>query len=140
MKKRLLTLTLLLALPLLLLGQSDISQTLANVASSWRLATGVSDTITTGQYGIGWADDLMTVQTPVAALQFDETGDPAEPVMIWPGRIVANHIDVTSLSLFATVPTTSTSTGEAGQMAYDANYFYVCIASNTWKRTALSTW
>lgn len=119
----------------------SVTNTISNIATSWRLAeSGGNDTVTIEEAGIGWADDLMTVQTPVAALQFDETGDPAEPVMIWPGRIVANHIDVTSLSLFTTVPTTSTSTGEAGQMAYDANYFYVCIASNTWKRTALSTW
>jgi hypothetical protein len=37
-------------------------------------------------------------------------------------------------------PATSTSAGVAGQVAYDANYVYVCVATNTWKRTALSTW
>lgn len=41
---------------------------------------------------------------------------------------------------FDTAPSTATSTGVAGQTAYDANYFYVCTATNTWKRTALSTW
>lgn len=38
------------------------------------------------------------------------------------------------------VPATATSAGVAGQVAYDASYFYQCVAANTWKRTALSTW
>ncbi len=37
-------------------------------------------------------------------------------------------------------PATATSTGTAGQIAYDASYFYVCTATNTWVRAALSTW
>ena len=39
-----------------------------------------------------------------------------------------------------TVPATASSTGTAGQIAYDSNYVYVCVATDTWKRTALSTW
>lgn len=37
-------------------------------------------------------------------------------------------------------PTSATDTGSAGQIAWDANYIYVCIATNTWVRSALSTW
>lgn len=37
-------------------------------------------------------------------------------------------------------PASATSTGVAGQKAYDANYLYVCTATNTWRRTALSSW
>lgn len=32
------------------------------------------------------------------------------------------------------------ATGVAGQQAYDENYHYVCVATNTWKRTPLDTW
>lgn len=39
-----------------------------------------------------------------------------------------------------TVPGSATATGIAGQMAWDANYIYVCTATNTWKRSAISTW
>jgi hypothetical protein len=42
--------------------------------------------------------------------------------------------------IMVSVPATATSTGTAGQTAMDANYFYVCVATNTWKRTPLSTW
>lgn len=31
------------------------------------------------------------------------------------------------------------STGLAGQEAYDANYYYICVATNTWRRTAIAT-
>ena len=41
---------------------------------------------------------------------------------------------------WSSVPATANSFGTAGQVAYDANYFYVCVASNTWKRALLSTW
>jgi hypothetical protein len=40
----------------------------------------------------------------------------------------------------AKTPATAGATGTTGQIAWDANYVYVCIATNTWKRSALSTW
>lgn len=38
------------------------------------------------------------------------------------------------------VPATASSAGRKGDSAFDANYFYVCVATNAWKRVALSTW
>ena len=38
------------------------------------------------------------------------------------------------------VPFTSTSTGTAGDMAYDNSYIYVCIATDTWRRAPLNDW
>lgn len=38
------------------------------------------------------------------------------------------------------VPATSTSPGVTGQRAWDANYEYRCVATNTWKRSPLSSW
>jgi|Laugresu1bdmlbsd_1035121.scaffolds.fasta_scaffold312055_1 hypothetical protein len=38
------------------------------------------------------------------------------------------------------VPATATSTGTAGQIAYASGFLYVCVATNTWRRTALTTW
>jgi len=34
-------------------------------------------------------------------------------------------------------PPTSTSAGTPGQFTYDANFFYVCISKNQWKRISL---
>lgn len=49
----------------------------------------------------------------------------------------------TTKSLLVSTPTppaTAASTGTTGQIEWDANYVYVCVATNTWKRAALSTW
>jgi sugar lactone lactonase YvrE len=37
-------------------------------------------------------------------------------------------------------PASASATGTAGQIAWDANYIYVCVATNTWRRAALSSW
>lgn len=39
-----------------------------------------------------------------------------------------------------TVPTTIGSAGIAGEIAWSSTHFYVCVATNSWKRVALSTW
>lgn len=43
-------------------------------------------------------------------------------------------------ALIVAAPATATSTGAAGQIAYDSSYFYVCTATNTWRRATLSSW
>ena len=40
----------------------------------------------------------------------------------------------------AGIPANAASTGTAGDIAFDSNYIYYCVATNTWKRVALSTW
>lgn len=38
------------------------------------------------------------------------------------------------------VPTANTSTGTAGQIAWDNEHIYICIATDTWRRANISTW
>lgn len=38
------------------------------------------------------------------------------------------------------VPANASATGLAGEIAWDANYIYVCVATDTWKRVAIATW
>jgi hypothetical protein len=40
----------------------------------------------------------------------------------------------------AKTPASATDTGAQGEICWDANYLYVCTATNAWKRAALSTW
>jgi hypothetical protein len=40
----------------------------------------------------------------------------------------------------AKTPASASATGTAGEIAWDANYIYVCTATNTWKRSAIATW
>lgn len=79
-------------------------------------------------YGSSIADDeMVTLSTPANGdtLQFDGvTG------------VFRNQPPRAS----ASAPATATSTGVVGQVAYDTDYLYVCVANNTWKRVALTTW
>ena len=40
----------------------------------------------------------------------------------------------------ATAPTANNSSGITGEIRKDSNYIYVCTATDTWKRVAISTW
>jgi hypothetical protein len=42
--------------------------------------------------------------------------------------------------LVSTPPSSATDTGTTGEYTWDANFYYQCIATNTWVRAALSTW
>ena len=37
-------------------------------------------------------------------------------------------------------PTSATAAGNQGDICWDTNYIYVCTATNTWKRVAISSW
>jgi hypothetical protein len=39
----------------------------------------------------------------------------------------------------SSVPVTVTSTGTAGQLAYNSSHVYICVATNTWRRASLGT-
>ncbi len=55
---------------------------------------------------------------------------------------VVGNVKATSFSISAlnTAPASSGATGTIGEIRYDANFMYVCTATNTWKRSALSSW
>ena len=55
--------------------------------------------------------------------------------------ITAANVTLGSRPIIPTHPPASAAAaGTAGEIAWDASYIYVCTATNTWKRAALSTW
>lgn len=54
--------------------------------------------------------------------------------------VPTNSLDGNAFGLRVAVPATATSTGQVGQWAADANYFYVCTSTDVWKRVAVSSW
>jgi hypothetical protein len=38
------------------------------------------------------------------------------------------------------VPANSSSTGIAGTIRFDSGFVYVCVANNTWRRAAITSW
>jgi hypothetical protein len=54
-----------------------------------------------------------------------------------------NPLDVNADSIrvrTAQTPATAGAAGNQGEIAWDADYIYVCVATNTWKRVAIATW
>lgn len=45
-----------------------------------------------------------------------------------------------NLIISNTAPANSSANGLAGTIRYDSSYVYVCVANNTWKRAAISSW
>ena len=51
----------------------------------------------------------------------------------------AGQLSFTNSVVSSSVPATSGSAGTAGQIAFDGSNLYVCVATNSWKMVALST-
>jgi hypothetical protein len=54
---------------------------------------------------------------------------------------VRGNLTLTGTSVVITTPTTpasKTASGITGQVAWDSSYIYVCVATNNWKRVAIS--
>jgi hypothetical protein len=57
------------------------------------------------------------------------------------GDVSITREGVTKLEKISTrTPASASATGSAGNICWDSGYFYVCVAANTWKRAALSSW
>ncbi len=55
--------------------------------------------------------------------------------------ITAANVTLGSRPIIPThTPSSATDTGTAGEIAWDADYIYICTATDTWKRVAISTW
>jgi hypothetical protein len=49
-------------------------------------------------------------------------------------------VDTTLVGLRVAVPAASTSSCQVGSWSNDSNFLYVCVSTNAWKRSALSSW
>ena len=56
------------------------------------------------------------------------------------GAVVANAASGAFRITNSQTPASAAATGTAGTIAWDSSYIYVCTATNTWKRVAISTW
>lgn len=215
---------------------NNVSITGGNISGlhSLKLETSEEDTLEVSEYGLGWVDGRLTLQTPIGAMQFYTTGSPEEAVIYFPGKLIAGSLETPlivstvdaslittgavpssvmnnsfpmpftafvnsstkagangltyantgpltaiepatpgiyfmalevtdggtenvnglegrirtatqmrsdlQLGHRVTAPSTASSSGSVGDWSSDTSYLYVCVATNTWKRVALSTW
>lgn len=78
-------------------------------------------------------DDIKSIDVVGRTLNTSDTG---ASVLNWNG----GDVYITNPVVIATPPATASDTGVQGQIAYDATFFYVCIAADTWTRVAIASW
>lgn len=111
-----------------------------------------SPTDNVGAY-LRWNHDanLLKVSTDKAGAELAfQTGAAAEAMRIDSAGLVGvgtatptEKLDVNGDAIrvrTSQTPASASAAGDAGQICWDANYIYVCTATNTWKRSALATW
>jgi hypothetical protein len=77
-----------------------------------------------GAVGLGSNTTVIGVATTTATKLFGSLS------------ITGNTINIPTQN----TPASATAVGTKGDIVHDTDYIYVCIAANTWKRTAISTW
>ncbi len=57
------------------------------------------------------------------------------------GAAVTGTISATgTITVGSSPPANAGAAGTAGTITWDADYLYICVAANTWKRVAIATW
>ena len=110
-------------------GNANVATFLASFGSNSISTTGnitSNNIITSGTSGNITGANIISAQTVSA------TGN------ITGANATVNNITVNSILSSPLQTKASTATGTAGQVCWDANYIYVCTATNTWKRVALT--
>jgi hypothetical protein len=93
-------------------------------------------------YGTSFAD----ANTKVVVLSDGNVGIgttfPSGKLEVVGNGLFSGSVETSQLKLSAlnTAPTSATDTGTTGEIKVDADYIYVCTATDTWKRAALTTW
>lgn len=77
-----------------------------------------------------------------AILFYTNTADTGSVLRLRVGNSARDAVTVYGDFIMAQsrTPSSSSSTGTTGDMVWDASYIYICIATNTWKRSAITTW
>ena len=106
---------------------------LTNTAgNSWLLTSGVIGVIN-GSFSIRQGSTALPALTIAATTNNVGIGTTSPSALL---DVNSNTVRVRT----ARTPASATAAGNAGDICWDADYIYVCTATNTWKRTAISTW
>lgn len=113
-------------------GTGDaLNQFLLASGTSWSFGADASDS---GNLKISSGDTLGTNDVLVVDSSFRVGIGTSSPTSLL--DVNSDNIRVRT----SKTPASAGASGNAGQICWDSNYLYVCVATNTWKRSALSTW
>ncbi len=86
--------------------------------------------------------DKLTLQGGINRFGTPDSYTEIDPI----GGVTSPNLTTTALSAtgikipLPTTPANAGATGVKGSIVWDTSYIYVCVATNTWKRVAISTW
>lgn len=122
---------------------SDVVSTTGDVAEDITGAKVFTDGLTIGFYGPTDEKAYLSAKNTDSSvttnlLEYGASGilKVLEPTKFNQG-LEANDYKLNGLN---TAPTSAIDTGATGEIRYTADYIYVCVAPNSWKRTALAIW
>ena len=104
--------------------------------------------IIAGFDGGSWGNEFIALHVGIGTANGAESLTPEKVRINKTGVGIAttsptNALDVNSNAIrirTARTPGSAAGTGTQGEISWDANYIYICVATNTWKRVAISTW
>ena len=91
-------------------------------------------------YSIASTNTTTDVYSPTRALVGIGVESPSYELDVSGNTNTTSLIVSSSAIMPISTPSSASDTGTTGQVAVDTDYVYVCTATNTWKRAALSTW
>ena len=97
------------------------------------------------KYTKGYSFEGYQANNPTKPLPAPRLDDELENIAASVGETIdalkdVRRSDGSSIVRMGAAPVSAVSAGTAGELAFDADFVYVCVAENTWKRTALSNW
>ena len=101
-----------------------------------------------------WLDDFGATLSPNGTFNSITSGTSNVSIYSANANVQVSVAGTSNIAVFSTTgaaftgltvttsvtPATSSSAGVTGQIQWDSNYIYVCVAPNTWKRANISTW
>ena len=112
-----------------------------------RVGIGITNPTSTLEVASTWDNNLINFNSLKVTITDTASSANSKPLEITVGGnskfsvSKAGGLTLASKLNFPSQPPASASaTGTTGDIAWDMNYIYVCVATDTWKRAALGTW
>lgn len=87
-------------------------------------------------YGLDWKSGILSSNNGAEGWKFTK-----RPTVNGTGVLLSGEGGAGNGAVgWSSVPLSGSSLGTAGQIAYSGSYFYVCVNTNTWKRSILADW
>ena len=116
---------------LMVVGEANVAPESIGIggANEWRFIV-----------GIGEVDSYGTPQSKKNGIGVNKNG--SAYLFNSDNAVIASHAKtvVTYEFIAGAVPANASAPGSKGQIATDANFIYVCVATDTWVRAPLATW